>query len=174
MTRASRFLAALSATLPPERLQHDRVSRSERQIADAHGGIGRPYTVESTLGRMLRHGDINAAQWHAGTLFADLFQEAALDPLRAASLTHTPRGNHSDTPHGSDYARRRVNDALDALGGLASPIGSISWFVLGCELSLNQWAQREGWAGRPLRHETATITLIGALAVLASHFGTSR
>lgn len=163
----------IDAAPPPERLQHGRVTRAERQVADAHGLIGRPWQAETTLARMLRQREIDAAQWYAGVLFGDLFRIAGMDPLRAADMGQR-LGGSGDLPHGAEHARARVNAALDALGGLGSPIGSVAWFVLGCECSLHQWAVREGWGGRRLRHETATVTLCGALAVLANHFGTSR
>lgn len=171
--KASRFLAALAESLPPERLQHDRVTRSEQQIADSQGGIGRPYVVETLLARMLRKGEINTAQWFAGNRFAELFRNAGLDPLKAADMGQR-LGGSGDLPHGADRARRQLNDCLDALGGLGSPIGSVAWFVLGCEISLQQWGVREGWGGKRLSHQTASITLIGALGVLARHFGLSR
>jgi len=38
-------------------------------------------------------------------------------------------------------------------------------------LSMREWAMREGWGGRPLREEVAKGTLVGALGVLAKHFG---
>jgi hypothetical protein len=57
------------------------------------------------------------------------------------------------------------------LGGIGSPTGSCAWFVLGCEHSLRQWAQREGWNGRPLNQHVATGILFGTLGVLVKHFG---
>jgi hypothetical protein len=73
-------------------------------------------------------------------------------------------------PHGSEWARRRINAALDALGGHMSPCGSCAWFVLGQEMSIRAWAIREKWGGRPIREEVAKGTLIGTLGVLARHF----
>jgi len=99
-----------------------------------------------------------------------LFQLAHLDPLRAADIVREGRGNGAG-PHGSERARRRIIAAMDALGGHGSPCATAAWFVLGCELSMREWAMREGWGGRPLREEVAKGTLVGALGVLAKHFG---
>jgi len=153
-----------------ERRRHDRITRAVATVPDAHGGIGHPWLTETPLERMQRRGDIGAPERAAGDEFARLFRIANLDPLRAADLL---RANGSSlSANGIEHARRRLDAALHVLGGAASPCGSCAWFVLGVELSLAQWAQREGWQGRPLRHEVAKGTLIGTLGVLRQHFGT--
>lgn len=63
-------------------------------------------------------------------------------------------------------SRERVARALDALGGPASPAGSIVWHVVGCELSVREWATLRG-----LHHAVATGILVAALGVLAKHYG---
>jgi hypothetical protein len=169
--RPSRKAAAAGMALlapTPERLQHGRVVRAQKTVADAQGNIGLPYIAEGTLARLLRRGAITAAQWHAGLRFEELFARAGLDPLRAIDLSGRIPGG--DLPHGADRAYRLVHEALDALGGIHSPCGCACWFILGCGMSVQQWATREGWNGRPIRHETATIVLVGALGVLESHF----
>jgi len=164
----------VTTTAPtPERRQHDRVTRDSETLADIDGAIGLPFRVETLLGRLERHGDITARQRHAGEEFGRLFRIAHLDPLKAADM-RADRGSPEGLPtsaHGSDRARRRVLAAIDALGGHGSPCGSAAWFILGCELSVNAWAVREGWGGKPLRPEVAKGTLIGTLGVLAKHFG---
>lgn len=152
------------------RRQHNRVRRVETQIADVDGEIGDPFLVEGLLGRLERNGDIGSRERHAGEEFGRLFQLAHLDPLRAAVIVREGRGNGAG-PHGSERARRRIIAAMDALGGHGSPCATAAWFVLGCELSMREWAMREGWGGRPLREEVAKGTLVGALGVLAKHFG---
>jgi len=152
------------------RRQHNRVRRVETQIADVDGEIGDPFVAEGLLGRLERNGDIGSRERHAGEEFGRLFQLAHLDPLRAAVIVREGRGNGAG-PHGSERARRRIIAAMDALGGHGSPCATAAWFVLGCELSMREWAMREGWGGRPLREEVAKGTLVGALGVLAKHFG---
>jgi hypothetical protein len=69
-------------------------------------------------------------------------------------------------------ARKRVWQALKALGGIASPAGSCVWHVLGCEWPLGDWARRQGWGGRPVEVHAAAGVLVGALGMLEAHFGT--
>src|SRR5213079_2182163 len=106
--------------------------------------IGLPWHVESMLARLERRGSITSAERRAGEEFGRLFQLAHLDALVAADLRRQGRSS-SATPHGSERARRRIMDALDALGGQQSPCGTCAWFVLGCELSVHAWAMRESW-----------------------------
>lgn len=171
--KPSGFLHAIAASFgpTPEREQHNRITREADQVMDSDGGIGLPWRAESMLERMERNGDIGSRERHAGEEFGRLFQLAHMDPLKAAELV---RGERSGPvgPHGAERARRRILTALDALGGQSSPCGCCAWFVLGCEMSIQAWARREGWGGQPLRPEVAKGTLLGTLGVLARHFGT--
>lgn len=156
---------------PPERTQHDRITRDSQQIADAAGGIGQPYRVEGLLGRLERHGDISRAQRLAGERFGELFRMAAMDPLKATDM-----GQRFDRAaygaHPSEWARARVNAALDACGGLHSPAGSIAWFVLGLDLSIRAWSMREAFGhNRPVSPHVAKGCLCACLGVLVKHFG---
>lgn len=170
MTRASRFLAALDACLPPERLQHGRVERMAETIADATGGIGRPYVAEGLLAMLERRGDISPAQRQAGWEFMRWFTLAALDPLRAADIGQSRSAGLTTSPAFIEHARLRINRALDSLGGISSPAGSCAWFVLGLEMPMSEWARREGWSGKPIRAEVAKGTLLATLGVLVAHF----
>jgi len=71
-------------------------------------------------------------------------------------------------------ARRRVGEALDALGGLGSPAGNCVWHVVGLQRSIREWAMRQGWGGRPVRFEQAQGILVAALGVLAWNYGYGR
>ena len=172
MTRASRYRA--DASLPPERLQHGRVERSRETVADAAGGIGRPYLAEGLLGMLERRGQISRAQRQAGEQFGEWFRIAQLDPLRAADFGQRIPSGLPTTGVAIEHARARVNAALDATGGIGSPCGCAAWYILGLELTVAEFARREGWSGRPMRHETAKHLLFGALSVLAAHFGKNR
>ena len=155
----------------PERRQHDRITRAPEQVADADGAIGSPWRAEGLLARLERHGDIGHRERAAGDEFGRLFQLAHLDPLRAADMS-TPLQRPGTPALSGANARAEIHRALDSLGGLHSPAGCAAWFVLGCELSLRQWALREGWAGRPLREPVAKGILLAALGTLARHFRT--
>jgi len=75
---------------------------------------------------------------------------------------------------GNVRAGQEVYEALQALGGMSSPAGSCAWFVLGCEMSLGKWAERERWNGRPMHQHHATGILIAVLGVLRGHFDGER
>ena len=68
-------------------------------------------------------------------------------------------------------ARRRVLNALDVLGGIDSPSGSIAWHVVGLEVSLRTWSAQQGWNGRLVSAPIACGILVAALGTLANHFG---
>jgi hypothetical protein len=155
---------------PPERWHHGRVSRESAQLVDARGDIGFPWRAEGLLARLERKGDIDARQRAAGEAFQNLFRIAQLDPLRAADMGQRIQSAFP-APHRSEWARRKLVGALDVLGGHGSPCGACAWYVLGCELSIREWAMRQGWGGKPVNQHMAKGTLLGALAVLAHHFG---
>lgn len=159
----------------PERMQHGRVSRAAETLADANGGIGLPWLAETPLARLHRRGDIVGEQRRAGEIFQSLFRQAALDPLRAGDMGQRLEASPGPLAgtHGTlvEHARRRVMDAIDALGGMRSPAGCAAWYILGLELSVADWARREGWGGRPISPHVAKGVLVGALGTLAAHFG---
>ena len=173
--KASRFLAALDASLPPERLTHGRVKRARETVQDSAGGIGQPFEAESLLQKLERRGDISPEHRQAGEIFARLFRIAQFDPLRSPSWlrqgggTAVPNGGHH-----TERAQQKIYDAVTACGGMHSPAGCAAWFVLGVELSIRDWALREGWNGRQLNESVAKGILLGALSVLALHFGVER
>jgi len=68
-------------------------------------------------------------------------------------------------------AAHAVRAALDAVGGIGSPAGSALWFVVGLQMSIRDWAQREGWNHRRLDRDEAKGYLVAALGVLARHYG---
>ncbi len=160
----------VDSPFPPERLQHDRITRSAEQVADSEGGIGRPWRIEGLLARLERHGDIGPAERLAGEKFAELFRAAHMDPIHAAGMARSCHAAAAGEPNGVS-ARERVNRALDALGGLHSASGTCAWMVLGVEMSLAAWARREGWGGRPINASVAKGVLIGTLGTLTAHFG---
>jgi hypothetical protein len=156
----------------PERRRQGDVERLERSIADEEGRPARPFRTMDTLGRMRRRGSITAAMHQAAEDFRAVFAAAQLDGLRAPDLARVPQTPRDLEPTARQaQARKRVWQALQALGGVASPAGSCVWHVVGCEWSLRDWSLREGWGGRPLSEETARGILVGALGVLQAHYG---
>ena len=80
-------------------------------------------------------------------------------------------GGAADFTDAQLEARRRIGNALDALGGFGSPAGSCVWHVVGLQRSIREWAMRQGWSGRPINEKQAQGILIAALGTLAGHYG---
>ena len=105
---------------------------------------------------MLRSGTIDQAMHDAARDFQAAFIIAQLDPIRAMPILRVPgTGREPDLSERQLDARRRVHEALQALGGISSPAGSWAWHVLGCQRSIREWAMRQGWGGRPLHVQQA-------------------
>lgn len=124
-----------------------------------------------TLGQMLANGSITPEMHEAGQAFRAAFRLAALDPLKARSLIWVPRTTGETLTERAAAARQRVARAMEALGGPASPAGSCVWHVVGCELSIREWAAQQGWGGMPVGHVQAQGILVAALGMLAKHYG---
>jgi hypothetical protein len=125
-----------------------------------------------TLGKMLRAGTITPEMHDAAKDLEAAFIVANLDPLRALPILRVPgTGGDPDLNDRQLHARRRVHEALEALGGLSSPAGSCVWHVVGLQRSVREWAMRQGWGGRPVRQEQAQGILVAALGMLAAHSG---
>jgi hypothetical protein len=177
MPKARRVSTQGCELLPTvERLGHGPIERLLVPIEDTAGQWSRPLIGLDTLARMERAGTIGEAEARAGSRFHDQFRSAHLDNLFAADTTRIPvvlaNGNNRNGHDANEGARLSVLSALDALGGPQSPGGSCAWHVLGCELSIQQWALRIGWGDRRRLHNlTATGILLTDLAILRAHYG---
>jgi hypothetical protein len=140
----------------------------EMRETDIAGRTVLRHRIVDSLSKMLRSGAITEAMHDAARAFQRDFQLAGLDPIRARSMMLPAGGGRApDLTEDQLDARRRVHEALDALGGLNGPAGSAAWHILGCGCSVRDWALRQGWAGRRMRQEQAAGILIAALGVLA-------
>jgi hypothetical protein len=139
---------------------------------DPDGRIVIHHRTVDTLGKMLRAGTIDQAMHDAAKDFQASFIVANLDPIRALPILRVPgTGRDLDLNERQLHARDRVHKALQALGGISSPAGSSVWHVVGLQMSVREWATRQGWSGRPVRQEQAQGILVAALGVLAAHYG---
>lgn len=128
-----------------------------------------------SLGLLLRHGAITAQMHDAGQDFNRTFVFAQMDPAGAPALDRIPGGQWRDgMTERVVWARKRMHEALDAVGGISSPGGCAVWHVAGLGRSVKEWSALEGWNGRSLNPYEAKGILVGALAVLAAHYGYSR
>ena len=157
-----------------ERMAHGPVEPPARQIADARGEIGAPFRGVDWLTLMARRGVVSEAMRAAGERFSDDFRLALLDPVRAIRLDRprvTAGAVSQDLSNGVLGARRRVAGARRALGGAGSPCERAAWHVLGFGHTVAEWCRADG--GR-MRADTAKGILVGALGVLAVHYGLDR
>lgn len=160
---------------PDERRQHSLVTRDADQNIDQHGDPAWPFRGETLLERLERAGDITTSERMAGETFQRLFRLAELDTLRASdpSRAHVDMSVRDWGLGGSEWARNRISEAFEAVGGWQKPAGLCMWHVLGLERSIREFAQLVAWGPerRPLHRETVKGTLIGALGVLERFFG---
>jgi len=128
--------------------------------------------VEDVVGRLLRNGLLDPDWAGAAERFRRDYRSAHYQPLGVRALQRqSSRAGQPPVIDRVEDARSRVGDALGRLGGLASPAGSIVWHVVGGEMSLNEWRERQRLgAGRVFRHEMAAGILIAAAGALAAHY----
>jgi hypothetical protein len=152
--------------------QHGQVRALDQPISDDDGAISMPLLRLSTLVRLEQRGTITRTEAEAGELFGRLFQNAALDGLKAGDMARVPTAIGAvpgDISPSNERCRRRIAEAIAALGGNGSIAASITWHVCGLEWSVRRWAIA---TRRP--HDRACGILCGALAVLAAHFAGGR
>ncbi len=153
------------------RLQHGGFSGPIREADPETGSPVEHRRAVDTLGMMLTNGTITPQMHEAGAIFRALFRSAALDGIATSQLIRLAGATNDDMPNRQIDARRRIANAIDALGGHDSPSGSCVWFVVGLEFSVREWAMRQGWAGRVVNGPVGQGILVGALGMLAMHFG---
>jgi hypothetical protein len=153
------------------RLQHGGFSEPIREADPETGSPVQHRRAVDTLGMMLANGNITPQMHEAGCIFRTLFRSAALDSIATSQLIRLAGGTGDAMSGRQIDARRRVANAIAALGGHDSPAGSCVWFVVGVEFSVREWAMRQGWSGRPVHGPVAQGILVAALGTLAMHFG---
>jgi hypothetical protein len=112
---------------------------------DPDGRIVVHHRTVDTLGKMLRSGTISQAMHDAAKDLQASFIIANLDPFRAVSILRVPgTGREPDPNEWQLDARRRVHEAMQALGGINSPAGSCIWHIVGLQRSIREWAIPQG------------------------------
>ena len=157
----------------PFRLQHDDVRRSPEPFADSDGKPVRPWMCLHWLTRALTAGKISPEECNAALKLREDVWLAELSPLKAADPTRLVV-NRPLAPMPSDsqlQARRRVDEAMEALAGRDTPPASAALNVIGFDMKIETWAQTIGWRGRPIQPEEASRILQTALVILGKHYG---
>jgi len=153
------------------RLQHGAVSEPTRGVDPDTGRPATQRRMTDSLGQMLANGSITPAMHEAGCMFRTQFRAAMLDSIRVSCLVRVSGGSDDGPTEHQAAARRRVAEALAVFGGTDTACGSCLWHVVGMECSVREWAGRQGWGGRSINHVQGQGILVGALNVLAVHYG---
>jgi len=125
-----------------------------------------------SLGVLLRNGSITADMHDAGQDFNRTFVFAQLGAVGAVSFDRIPGGHWQDSvTERVAHARKRLGEALSAVGGIASPGGCAVWHVAGLGRSIREWSEIAGWNGRLLNQYEAKGILVAALGMLATYYG---
>jgi hypothetical protein len=157
----------------PARLPRRQIEQV--QELDPDGRVVIHHRLVDSLGRMVKSGAINQAMHDAGCDFRCNFTIAQLDTLRARPILRIPGTRREPCLNDQQIdARRRVHEAMQALGGINSPAGSCIWHVVGCGYSIREWAIRQGWCGRSVEQKEAKGILVAALGMLAGLYGYSE
>jgi hypothetical protein len=125
---------------------------------------------------MLRNGSITGALHDAGQQVSQDFARAFASGVASSRLDGLPCGTAPGEMliERNAGAARAVRDALDAVGGSGSPAGSALWYVAGLQMSIRDWALRDGWNGKRVEKNEAKGILVAALGVLARYYGYER
>lgn len=157
-----------SAIIQPtqERMRHDPIEPSDRQIVDSRGDIGAPFHAVSTIPMMVRRGSITKHQMQAAWYYMDDFDRAGMVPVRAAQFEIRGHGREEIT-HRQMRAKERLWNARLSLG-MGTPIECAAYEILGMRKHFRQWASEGGFR---VSEKTAKRLLIQALEILAKHYG---
>ena len=175
-TQRAKARAEKKPSIGEERIRPDgSVIRYVREEDDDQKPADHFRTVD-TLALMLRNGSITGAMHDAGQQFSQDFARAFGSGIASPKLDGLPGGTAPGQMmvEKNAGAARAVRDALDAVGGSGSPAGSALWNVAGLQLSLREWALRDGWNGKRIDRDEAKGILVAALGVLARYYGYER
>lgn len=130
------------------------------------------FRTVDTLGLLLRSGSISGGQHDAGQQFATDFARAFASGIVTARLDGLPCGTRSGELLVERNARvaRDIRQALDAVGGSATPAGEALWHIVGLGMSIREWALRSAWTGQGRSPKQTRSILLGALTQLARHY----
>ena len=134
------------------------------------------FRTVDTLALMLRNRTITEAMHDAGQQFSQDFARAFASGVASSRLDGLPAGTAPGQMmiERNAGAARAVRDALEVVGGSGSPAGSALWYVAGLQMSIRDWALRDGWNGKRVEKNEAKGILVAALGVLARYYGYER
>jgi hypothetical protein len=123
----------------------------------------------SYLERLERSGTITSGMLSGAEKFGFHFQRAGLERYATINLFRIMGGVGESAQENALFHRREVRKAVEVLGGgLAS---SLIWDVCGLEQPISHWTAAKKIAGVRMSDDHAKGMLIGALEILARHYG---
>lgn len=152
------------------RLQHGDFGAPGRLVDPETGAPVTHRRAKDLLGKLADNGTIDPVMRDAGEQFHQQFRGAALAGVATSKLVWVARSSADPMTDHIVASRRRVLSAIDALGGIDSIGGTCVWHVVGEEMSIREWAMRQGWRNRPVHHVTAQGVLVASLGVLVGHY----
>lgn len=157
-----------------ERAQHDPIELVAER--DPEGWNVKHARCVDTLGAMFNKGTISAAMLRAGRRLASDFQVAQLDPIRAQDYSQQRCGaSMGGTSEMVQDAKNRVYEAMESMGGASTPCGSAAWFIIGCGMTITEWARRQVLGkGASLDTVAARGVLVGSLGALDAYYDRDR
>ena len=137
---------------------------------DPDGRIVYHHRTVDTLGKMLRAGTIDQAMHDAAKDFQAAFIIAQLDPLRALPILRVPgTGREPELNERQLHARRRVHEAMQALGGISARRAHASGTSSACSGACASGRSARAGADGRCEQEQAQGILVAALGMLAAH-----
>ena len=153
----------------PERLARGDVVKTLHHDHQNFRGERVGYRAKSSVERLYENGQIDSAAYDAGQQFHAAFVHGHLVGIKAFDPSKPLGPGGGVYGFNAERARSKVWNALQALGGLTSPAGTIAWQVIGEEMPLHLWAEQMQ-RGR----ETARTLLIDTCEILAEHYNGGR
>jgi hypothetical protein len=157
---------------PPQRGQHDEIIRSDRQVPDSRGAVGLPWRSVGLLLSLHHKAKITDDELEAAYRFPADFDRAHFDALRVPDIARVrvQLSCFKKEAKTSVYdAGERVMAAVNALGGIASPAGSIAWHVIGADETPRLWCTSR-YTSRRVAENAAQGVLLAALGTLVSYY----
>lgn len=123
----------------------------------------------SYLEKLERAGTITVAMQSAGEKFGFHFHRGGLERYATINLFRVMGGVGESAAENAVFHRREIRKAMEVLGGgLAA---GLVWDVCGLENPISHWTAAKRIAGVRMSDDHAKGMLIGALEILARHYG---
>lgn len=154
---------------PELRRQREMIKSQVREEGQSRT---RPRTVD-VLRSLQRNKYISFEQEMACRRFHKDFHIGRMDPALAADMGRAP-GGASKSAYISDTkedAAARVGRAIMRMGGVGTPLGAVTWHIIGESIEIKQYAERMALGkGKRVREDIIRGLVIAAAITLEEHY----